>query len=79
MLRVIENSRHDIAADVSVTYCAAHAVPEYVASRHVTSNRRSLPITKNNYSINDRPRFRYHRCWDSAADLGRATPYASPR
>jgi len=28
MLRVMENSRHRITADVSVTYCAAHAVPE---------------------------------------------------
>ena len=28
MLRVMENSRDRITADVSVTYCAAHAVPE---------------------------------------------------
>ena len=28
MLRVIEKSSHDIIPDVSVTYCAAHAVPE---------------------------------------------------
>jgi len=28
MLRVIEKSRDHIAPDVSVTYCAAHAVPE---------------------------------------------------
>jgi len=28
MLRVMENSRQQITADVSVTYCAAHAVPQ---------------------------------------------------
>jgi len=28
MLRVIEKSRDQIIPDVSVTYCAAHAVPE---------------------------------------------------
>jgi len=28
MLRVIETSRDQISPDVSITYCAAHAVPE---------------------------------------------------
>ena len=37
MLRVIDGSRDLIDADVSVTYCAAHAVPEYV------THSRSLP------------------------------------
>ena len=37
MLRVIDGSRDLIDADVSVTYCAAHAVPEYA------THSRSLP------------------------------------
>lgn len=38
MLRVMEKSRDQIAADVSVTYCAAHAVPEGSTAEEATND-----------------------------------------